>query len=659
MSKDEREALNKLIKNENIIIKKADKGGATVLMNKTDYIREAHRQLHNIKYYKKLDAPVYKNNIFKINEVLREMLDHGYIEHGQYQYLSAKDSSRARIFYLLPKIHKPRDKWPNPKMPEGRPVVSDCNSESYRVSEYIDHFLQPLSTKNDAYIKDTYDFLSKVRGQKIAKNAFFVTADVTALYTNMDLKRTLEVVREIFREFPDPCRPDEYLIKLLEITLLNNDFEFNSEFYLQILGIAMGKRYAPSLANIYLRHFDKRAKLGLGGVFPQLYFRFIDDIHFVWTGTEAELKEFESYLNGLIPGIKISFEYSVDSVHFLDVTLYKKQFDENYDVIQSKVYFKETDSHQLLDKTSFHPKHTTRGVLKSQLLRFKRISSCYADYREACAILFHSLRQRGYSERLLRSMRGDVWKSDNLKLFRNDDTELLPIVVPFNEIGVKLAKKWREFISENERFREFRLITAYNNGPSLQKKLVRSDLNARRIPSKNRVRTSSHGIVKNASFRCTSTKCKACNCLIEGKTFESTATGQKFKIKGRLSCSSTNVVYLVTCAACAKQYVGETGRKVADRINDHLSSIRSKKPTPIGLHFNLRGHNISHFRLMPIQRLDISETSKDNRLTIELKWQNLLRSTYPNGINQFTNRIAQALRLEQQFEDNVCTQVHR
>ena len=72
---------------------------------------------------------------------------------------SKQDDVKARQFYLLPKIHKDRNKWPNDRMPEGRRIVSDCGSETHRIIEYIDYFLQPLPTSHEAYIKDTYDFV--------------------------------------------------------------------------------------------------------------------------------------------------------------------------------------------------------------------------------------------------------------------------------------------------------------------------------------------------------------------------------------------------------------------------------------------------------------------------------------------------------------------
>jgi len=135
------------------VIKPADKGSATVLMNRTDYIKEAERQLNNNKYYIKCNQPLCHENVKKIHKVLVEMLDKKYITKDQLNYLSGPEDYRPRIFYLLPKIHKKHSTWPQEKMPEGRPIVSDVNSETYRVSEFIDHFLNPLAVKHFSYIK--------------------------------------------------------------------------------------------------------------------------------------------------------------------------------------------------------------------------------------------------------------------------------------------------------------------------------------------------------------------------------------------------------------------------------------------------------------------------------------------------------------------------
>jgi len=55
--------------------------------------------------------------------------------------------TRDRHFYLLPKIHKDPHTWTIPyEVPPGRSIVSDC--ASYHISNYIEHFLSPLSTKH-------------------------------------------------------------------------------------------------------------------------------------------------------------------------------------------------------------------------------------------------------------------------------------------------------------------------------------------------------------------------------------------------------------------------------------------------------------------------------------------------------------------------------
>ena len=77
-------------------------------------------------------------------------------------------------------------------------------------------------------------------------------------------------------------------------------------------------------------------------------------------------------------------------------------------VLDTKVYFKRTDTHDLLHKASFHPKHTFSGVLKSQLLRFHRICSSKDSFDEACSKLFRALETKHYTKRFLRGMKSKI-----------------------------------------------------------------------------------------------------------------------------------------------------------------------------------------------------------------------------------------------------------
>ena len=155
-------ALKQLRSNPFIVIKPADKGSLGVIMDKDNYISEGYRQLGNPSHYKKLDEPIFHSTGQKFNEIISDIQQQNFISSKQLLYLKPPLVPRTRRFYLLPKIHKPLDKWPiKNQMPPGRPIISDCDSESYKVAEYIDNFLLEISQKHLSYTKDTYDFLSK------------------------------------------------------------------------------------------------------------------------------------------------------------------------------------------------------------------------------------------------------------------------------------------------------------------------------------------------------------------------------------------------------------------------------------------------------------------------------------------------------------------
>jgi hypothetical protein len=623
LTNEQRNAIQTLKNNDDIIIKPADKGGLVCVLNKTSYMTEAYRQLNNAKYYRRIDTPRRTETIPQINKILHRLHHNNFITNKQLQYLSANDKKdKERNFYLLPKVHKPRDKWPQQDMPEGRPIVADCNTESRRVSDYIDHFLKPLANRHASYIKDTYQFIDKIRGQTIDKNCLLVTGDITALYTNMDIDRTLTVTKQTLAANPNPNRPDNELMELLELTMKNNDFRFNNDIFLQIFGTAMGKPYAPSLANIYLIDFDDKA-MNTFRIKPKLYYRFLDDIFFVWTGTRTELTEYENYLNTLIPDIKITLTADDTEANFLDTTIFKHTA---HDVctLQTRTFFKATTTHQLLHTTSFHPPHTTRGVLKSQVLRFKRLSSFKSDFDNACHTLFEALRRRGYNKRLLRKTKRDIWYYHNAESGPTQVKTLLPVVIPFSPIGTQLIREWRRRITDHDTFSNFHIIAAYKKHRNLTQLLTHKDTHTHTAPQ------NKHSA---GAYKCNSPRCHTCDHLTPTNQFSSTYTRRNYRITDRLNCKSQNIIYLITCTQCRLQYVGETARPLADRLANHKSTIRHFKDTPIATHFNQHDHAIRDLKITPIEQIKHTD-SRGPRLERERYWMEELMSYSPFGINR-------------------------
>ena len=107
-------------------------------------------------------------------------------------------------------------------------VLSFRIVEHQKVSEFLDHQLQLIMKQGNSYIKDTGDFLEKLRAiEEIPKGAILVTADVVGLYPSIPHDEGLEVLRNKYDKFIDKTVPTEDIIKMAEFVLKNNFFEFN------------------------------------------------------------------------------------------------------------------------------------------------------------------------------------------------------------------------------------------------------------------------------------------------------------------------------------------------------------------------------------------------------------------------------------------------
>ena len=374
-------------------------------MDKCNYITEANRHLNNTKHYKKLDEPIYPKTAEIIENILSEMKDEGYLLQKQFDFLKPPKEIQPRQLYFLPKVHKPKEKWThNGKIPPGRPIVSDCGSESYEVSKYIDSFLKPLASQHETYLKNTTDFLNKLSAIKIQPSSRLITIDVESMFTNIDADMGLKAIKKAFNDNPDPSRPDKHILSLLEICLKNNDFEFNNETYLQISGTSMGKPFGPNFCDVTMAKFECDV-LPRCNYKPTFMKRYLDDIFIIWDHDLDKFWEFFDILNNHHPSIKFTATVSDQSVDFLDVTVFKGPKLLTEQKLDTKVFFKPTDTHQLLHKQSYHPKHTFAGIIQSQILRFHSICSQSPDFEKACSTLFKALKERNYSSRFLRRIK--------------------------------------------------------------------------------------------------------------------------------------------------------------------------------------------------------------------------------------------------------------
>ena len=101
-----------------------------------------------------------------------------------------------------------------------------------------------------SYVKHTSHFINKINNHNIPKESIFVTLDVKSLYTSIPNPEGIAVVKKAHEHYQHKKVPTKVIITFLGLILTLNNFVFNSKFYVQIRGCAMGSICVPPYANI-------------------------------------------------------------------------------------------------------------------------------------------------------------------------------------------------------------------------------------------------------------------------------------------------------------------------------------------------------------------------------------------------------------------------
>ena len=314
------------------MIKIADKGSAIVVWGRGDYIKEAEKQLGDEEVYEEVSndtAPLLKT----INGVIAKIIKRGDLKRDTLNYFIMKDPKFAR-FYLLPKIHKRLH-----NVPSG-PVISNSGYYTENISSFLDHHLQPLAQAVKSYIKDTNEFLKKLRSlPKLPDDIISCTMDVVGLYPNIPHEEGLSSLRKKLEIRKEKYFSTDTIIDLAEVVLKNNIFTFGKKTLKQKRGTAIGTKFAPPYSILFMGELEKEI-IKESKYKPYLWWRYIDHIFFLCERGENKLKSFVDKINKVHPTIKFTAEWSKTSINFLDVTVSLIE-----GVIETDLFVKPTNSH--------------------------------------------------------------------------------------------------------------------------------------------------------------------------------------------------------------------------------------------------------------------------------------------------------------------------
>ena len=164
------------------------------------------------------------------------------------------------------------------------------------------------------------------------------------------------------------------LIELAKLVLKNNIFEFSDKTYKQIRRTAIGTKFAPPYAVLFMVALEEKT-LGKVKKKPSVWWRYIDNMFFIWEHGEDLLKNLPMRLIHFIHLSNLRQTGQKKRLIFLDVEVTLKD-----GVLSTDLFVKPNDTHQFLDPTSCHPYHCKKGIPYSQTLRINRICSDNSNF---------------------------------------------------------------------------------------------------------------------------------------------------------------------------------------------------------------------------------------------------------------------------------------
>ncbi|KAJ8020195.1 hypothetical protein HOLleu_39720 [Holothuria leucospilota] len=163
--------------------------------------------------------------------------------------------------------------------------------------------------------------------------------------------------------------------------------------------------------------------------------------------------------------------------------------------------------------------------------------------------------------------------------------------------------------------------------PTPPKVIFRQPKNLQSLIVRAKVSSRSTPVVHRGTFKTHARNCVTCSALRETTHVVSHTTGERFHLNTTsTTCTTKEVIYLINCLDCGKQYVGETGSELKVRHRGHRQEFR-KCHTPLGFHFQ----TCQRCELIGLQNL--TNSTKQNREEAELKWIYRLKTYAPLGIN--------------------------
>ena len=246
-------AIKDLKQDTEIVIVPADKGSATVVMDRSEYVTKMNAMLKD-DTYRQLRRDQTRRVETKVSKALRSLESNNSLSDKERKYLSPNCSKRPQI-YGLPKVHK--DGTPL------RPIVSAIGSPTYQLAKELARILTLLAGGTETQVKNSTEFVRQIKEMEPQEGEMMISFDVVSLFTKVLIQEAIQAIHFCLTQdksledrttitVPDICR-------LTEMCLRSMYYNSQDIFFEQVEGVAMGSPLSLIVANLCMEELENKA----------------------------------------------------------------------------------------------------------------------------------------------------------------------------------------------------------------------------------------------------------------------------------------------------------------------------------------------------------------------------------------------------------------
>ena len=141
-----------------------------------------------------------------------------------------------------------------------RPLINYTTAPNYKIAKKLQQIIKDsIKLENIHNVKNTFEFINKIKDMEITPSYKLVSMDIVNLYTNIPVLETLKILKVNLTTtgILNKKQIDE-LLSLLQIIVQQNYYTHDNKYFNQEEGLAMGSPLSGLLAEIYMNYYENK-----------------------------------------------------------------------------------------------------------------------------------------------------------------------------------------------------------------------------------------------------------------------------------------------------------------------------------------------------------------------------------------------------------------